>query len=294
MSHESQVFGVARADAACTAHHATQGRLIARTSSRIAAQRRSAEISCAPSKISRVCRTPRRKSSRESARAPRSRKNRSWQPASRWIRLMPRSACAWVAAIRTGSSSNQPPQISSITRPLSVANGSNASPGRSGSGCIRTRGAKGREQHRRVFPVRNRHLLPERAPRAPEEVAQLAGRNGEQRLVAALEQRIAGVRCQGAEHVRSQHRQDECAVAPRGVTGDSATLANRERRVALVDESDDLIAEAVHVRARAGRVQELRGPARRPRIDEDDERRVTGSPSGLPCRSSERTTSRSR
>ena len=49
----------------------------------------------------------------------------------------------------------------------------------------------------------------------------------ELRQVAALEQRVAGVRGQRAEHVRAQHRHDHRAVAARRLAGQPAVVAAR-------------------------------------------------------------------
>ena len=49
-------------------------------------------------------------------------------------------------------------------------------------------------------------------------------------------------------------------------------VATGQRRVALVDERHDLVAQVVQVAAGAARVEELRAAARRPRVDEHDHR----------------------
>ena len=98
-------------------------------------------------------------------------------------------------------------------------------------------------------------------------------RVAELRQVAELEQRVAGVGREPAEHVGPQHRHDHRAVAAARLAGDPAVRRLGERPVARVDERDDLVAEVLAVAAGARRVDELRAAVRRPGVDGDDERR---------------------
>src|SRR5690349_5077920 len=77
---------------------------------------------------------------------------------------------------------------------------------------------------------------------------------------------------ESAEDVGPQHRHDHRAVAAARLAGESAVGGLGQRAVAPVDEGDDLVAEGLAVAARAGRVDELRAPVRRPAVDEYDDR----------------------
>src|SRR5207249_9538058 len=91
--------------------------------------------------------------------------------------------------------------------------------------------------------------------------------------VAELAALISRMRREAAEQVRSQHRRHHRAVAAARLAADPPVRGRGEGRVAGVDERDDLVAEIRVVVADAGRVEELRAAVRRPRVDEDDERR---------------------
>ena len=117
-----------------------------------------------------------------------------------------------------------------------------------------------------------RDALEEDVVGALEVVAQRSRDDRELAQVRAFEQRVAGMRRQRAEDIGPQHRDHHRAVPARRLAREAAVVPPRQRRVALVDERDDFIAEVVHVPAGAGRVQELRPTARRPGVDEHDDR----------------------
>ena len=103
-------------------------------------------------------------------------------------------------------------------------------------------------------------------------VAQRAGDLRELRHIARLEQRVTGVRGERAEHVRPHHRHDHRAVAAGRLAGQRARFAVGQRRIALLDERDDLVAQVVLIAAEPERVQELRTAVGRPAVDERDQR----------------------
>ena len=119
--------------------------------------------------------------------------------------------------------------------------------------------------------------LEEDVDRALELVADRAHEGRELGHVGRLEERVAGVRGERAEHVGAQHRHHHRAVAARGLAGQAAAVAVGGRRVARVDELDDLVAEVVHVAPGAGRVEELRAAVARPGVDEHDDRVRAGA-----------------
>ena len=189
------------------------------------------------------------------------------------MRRIERSASAWNGAIRTGSLRSHCAQTSSSSRPL-TSNGSSARPGPQRVGRVAGGVAVGLEQ---LDPLVVRRIglagaLEEHVPRAVELLAQHPRDLREPRQVAGLEQRVAGVRGERAEDVGAQHRHDHRAVAAAGLAGQAAVIAARGRRVALVDERHDLVAQVVLVAPGAGRVEELRAAEGGPGVDEDDDR----------------------
>ena len=94
----------------------------------------------------------------------------------------------------------------------------------------------------------------------------------EERQVARLEQGVAGVRGERAEHVGALHRHDHRAVAAGGLARQPAVLTRGQRGVAGVDERDDLVAQVVLVAPGAGGVEELRAAVARPAVREHDDR----------------------
>ena len=103
-------------------------------------------------------------------------------------------------------------------------------------------------------------------------VAQRPDRRGDAGRHRELEQRVAGVGGEGREDVGPHHRHDHRPVAARRLAGDPAVVAVGGRRVALVDERHDLVAEVGLVVAGAGRVEELRAAVGGPAVDHDDDR----------------------
>jgi hypothetical protein len=88
-----------------------------------------------------------------------------------------------------------------------------------------------------------------------------------------LEQGVAGVAGQGAEHVGPEHRRDHGPVAAARLAGDAAVLAGGEGRVGAVHERHHLVAQVVEVAPGARGVEELAAPQRGPAVDEHDDRR---------------------
>ncbi len=103
-----------------------------------------------------------------------------------------------------------------------------------------------------------------------EPVAQLTDRGGEAVGDRHLEQGVRGMRREGVEQVGARERVDDRAVAARRLPLETPLAA---RRMACVDERDDLLAEIGAVQPDALRVDPLRAADGRPAVDEDDDRR---------------------
>ena len=156
-----------------------------------------------------------------------------------------------------------------------MSNGSSALPGLAGSGEYAAAYpyiSSGAAERLPVHPVGLREALEEDLVGALEVVAQVARDLGEAVRAAGLEQRVAGVRGEPAEHVGAHHRHHHRAVAAGRLPGQAAVVAVGERRVAVVHERHRLVAQVVLVAAEAARVQELRAAVGGPAVDERDDR----------------------
>ena len=195
---------------------------------------------------------------------------------------MLRSASAWGSAIRTGSRASHRCQIVFVQPAGGRVEGQQRLAGALGVGRVRARVGVHGERVAEAPPVERRRArasAQQTVEGAAEVVAQPAGDGGELGQVAVLEQRVARVGGERAEHVGAQHRHHHRPVAARGLAGHPAVLAAGHGRVALVDERDDLVAQVVQVAAGARRVQELGAAQRGPGVDEHDDR-VRAVPGG--------------
>ena len=120
---------------------------------------------------------------------------------------------------------------------------------------------------------RERKSSQKRSYGAAVVVAERSGDLAELGQVAVLEQRVAGMRREPAPEIGAQHRRHHRAVAAARLARDRAVLALGDRPVAAVHPGHDLVAEVGVVVAGRGRVEELAAAERRPRVDEDDDRR---------------------
>ena len=169
------------------------------------------------------------------------------------MRFIERSAPACRGAIRTGSQASHAPRR---RRPGARSRGRTAAApcparrvGRVAGGVAvgleqRPPNARGRSGRPRPGGRRT----PRRSPRSRRERARGLRELGQ---VADLEQRVARVGGERAEHVGAQHRHDHRPVAAGRLAGQPAVVAVRGRRVVRVDERHHLVAEIGHGTARS-------------------------------------------